>query len=381
MKYLSYLIIGSLLAGCAMQPRDSFLLQGSICGADGEPIYLAYQLNDTVIVTDTAIIADGAFSFSGSLPLPYARGTVYMGDAQDYRNPNRLGIILEPADMTVSIDTARFSSPVITGSQTQAEADSLETIVLSIREEAAELYAIISDHSRTEAEREEAQDKLDPFIERMKEATMEFIKTHPDSYVSPMNLQIWMSQLSFEELKELYDGLTDKVKQYGDVEEIETEIAALERTQPGMTAPDFATIDVNGDSIRFSEAVQGKVVLLDFWASWCKPCRASMPHVKELYKKYHDKGFEVFCVSDNDSSPDKWREAIKEDGLENFFHVLRGFRFISMSPYRVDRSKDISSLYAIHYLPTKYLIDRDFKIVGRVEDEELDALLKEIFGE
>ncbi len=171
-------------------------------------------------------------------------------------------------------------------------------------------------------------------------------------------------------------------QQYGGVEEIEKELAALANVQPGAMAPDIRKEDVNGDTVSIS-ALKGKVVLVDFWASWCVPCRKSFPHVKALYEKYHKKGFEVFCVGDNDSTPDKWKEAIKQDGVEKFYHVLRGLRSYKDENGRrqFDRSQDVSDRYAIHYLPTKYLIDREGKIVGKFNDEELDAKLKEMFGE
>ncbi|HBB06388.1 MAG TPA: thioredoxin, partial [Bacteroides sp.] len=118
----------------------------------------------------------------------------------------------------------------------------------------------------------------------------------------------------------------------------------------------------------------------DFWASWCVPCRKSNPHMKEMYAKWHDKGLEYVYVADNDSNPDNWRKAIKEDGLEAFHHVLRGLKVDrSNGGYKFDHTNDISEKYAIHFLPTKYLIDREGKIVGKFESDELEAKLKEIF--
>lgn len=227
----------------------------------------------------------------------------------------------------------------------------------------------------------ELRDQLEPFIERMQKLEAVFVKTHPNSYVAPYYLQSLMREMTYGEVKEIYDSFSDNVKKYGDVKEIEQELTALGRVQPGMPAPDFATLNVKGDSIRFSEVVKGKYVLLDFWASWCVPCRKSFPHVKALYKKYHDKGLEVFCVADNDNQADVWQKAIKDDGVEMFHHVLRGMKIIDRKTYKLDRTNDISDKYAIHFLPTKYLIDKDFKIIGKFNDEELDDKLKEIFGE
>lgn len=374
-------IAAALLASCAPQlPKDQYQLDGNIQGVDNQSIYMMYAVDETTTVTDTAQINNGAFTFTGKLEKPFLYATLYMGSVDDYTNRRFCNVYIEPQAMTITIDTANFDKPVITGSFTQAQADSVKTAIEAIRNEAADIYKAIeteTDHEKGS----ELRDQLEPFIERMQKLEAVFVKTHPNSYVAPYYLQSLMGEMTYGEVKEIYDSFSDNVKKYGDVKEIEKELASLAKVQPGMPAPDFATLNVKGDSIRFSEVVKGKYVLLDFWASWCVPCRKSFPHVKALYKKYHDKGLEVFCVADNDTQEDVWQKAIKDDGVEMFHHVLRGMKVIDEKTFKLDRTNDISEKYAIHFLPTKYLIDKDFKIIGKFNDEELDDKLKEIFGE
>lgn len=374
-------VAAAILAGCAPQlPKDQFLLNGSIQGADGQYIYMTYATNDTTTVKDSALITNGTFKFKGNLEAPYRTVSLYMGNPYDYMNRQRCGIYIEPQIMTITIDTAKFSKPVITGSFTQAQVDSLEAQVAQIMNVAKPIQDAIAaetDHEKASALREQ----MEPYYEQAQQAQLAFLKTHPDSYAAPYYMRFLMGNMTYGEIKEIYDNFSNNVKRYGDVKEIEDELASLANVQPGQPAPDFVTLDVNGDSIRFSEAVKGKYVLLDFWASWCVPCRKSFPHVKELYKKYHDKGLDVFCVADNDGQPDVWRKAIKDDGVEMFHHVLRGMKIIDRKTFKVDKTNDISDKYAIHYLPTKYLIDKDFKIIGKFNDEELNAKLKELFKE
>lgn len=169
------------------------------------------------------------------------------------------------------------------------------------------------------------------------------------------------------------------MKQDKQAKEIADEIATREKIEPGKPAPDFTATDINGKKFTLSK-LKGKYVVLDFWASWCGPCRASNPHMKELYEKYGKKGLDFVYVSDDDSNPQKWRDAVKKDGLEAFHHVLRGMKIIDRENYTLDHTNDISDKYAVHYLPTKYLIDKDGKMVGKFESDELTAKLKEIFG-
>ncbi len=110
------------------------------------------------------------------------------------------------------------------------------------------------------------------------------------------------------------------------------------------------------------------------------PCRKGNPHLKELYQKYHDKGIEFIGISDDDSNPVLWKKAVEKDGLP-WHHVLRGLDWDKLNK-GIENENDISNKYAIHYLPTKILIDRSGKIIGRYgeSEEELDNQLKEIFG-
>lgn len=371
----------AILASCAPQlPKNQYLLNGSIQGVDGQYIYMAYATDDETTVKDSALITNGAFEFKGNLETPYRSVSIYMGNPYDYKNNQRCWFYMEPKMMAITIDTAEFSKPVITGSFTQAQTDSLEAQIAQIMDAAKPIQDAIAaetDHEKASALREQ----MEPYYEQTQQARLAFLKTHPDSYAAPNYMRSLMGNMTYGEIKEIYDNFSDNVKKYGDMKEIENELSSLANVQPGQPAPDFATLDVNGDSIRFSEAVKGKYVLLDFWASWCVPCRKSFPHVKELYKKYHDKGLDVFCVADNDGQPDIWRKAIKDDGVEMFHHVLRGLKIIDRKTYKMDKTNDISDKYAIHYLPTKYLIDKDFKIIGKFNDEELDAKLKELFKE
>ena len=224
---------------------------------------------------------------------------------------------------------------------------------------------------------------MEPYRKIYLERMTDYVKKYPSSALAANFLCMNTGRMTLEQLKEAYNKLDETAKQTSAGKEIAAEIATLDRVAPGNPAPEIAKNDlVTGKPFALS-SLKGKVVLLDFWASWCVPCRKSNPHVKALYEKYRKKGFDVVYVADNDSRPEEALKAIDQDGIRKYHHVLRGLKTLKdangkMTGY--DKSEDVSEQYAIHFLPTKYLIDREGKIIGKVNDEELDAKLKEIFG-
>jgi len=138
---------------------------------------------------------------------------------------------------------------------------------------------------------------------------------------------------------------------------------------PGSEAPDLAIANPEGKTIKLSD-LRGQVVLLDFWASWCKPCRMENPNVVKLYNEYKDKGFTVYSVS-FDNNKDKWVNAIAKDGLvwPNHVSELKGWQ------------SNGGAIYKVNSIPKTYLIDKDGTIIASdLRGQNLENKLKEIFG-
>ncbi len=176
----------------------------------------------------------------------------------------------------------------------------------------------------------------------------------------------------FEQYAPLYKKIRDAlVGQYADndfVRHIDSRLRSA--LIAGMEAPDIALPNPQGDTLRLS-ALRGKVVLIDFWASWCGPCRRENPHVVRLYERFRDKGFEVFSVS-LDQSHDKWVDAIAKDNLSWPYHVsdLRGWNSAA------------GRLYGIQSIPATVLVDREGNIVARnLRGSDLDKKLNELLAQ
>ena len=152
--------------------------------------------------------------------------------------------------------------------------------------------------------------------------------------------------------------------------ELRTMISRAKCSIPGMEAPDFSQNSPEGKPISLS-SMRGKVTLIDFWASWCRPCRIENPNVVRLYNMYSKKGFDVLSVS-LDSDRGRWLDAIQQDGLvwKNHVSDLKGWK------------NEVAGLYGVSSIPQTLLLDKDGKLIARnLRGEQLEQKLREVFGE
>ncbi|MGN6399798.1 MAG: redoxin domain-containing protein [Flavisolibacter sp.] len=381
MKHIVLLLFFAVFANAArsQQASNHFILKGTITGKDTGRMYLHYTNADNKRTTDSAAIANGKFSFKGSISEPTM---AYLQLKEEKRSQNNAAsFFMEPSAMTVSLPLNNFKAAKFTGSKIQNEYAELT----AKKQKVQERWKIVMDtlsavNTRSNVAFQELKNwVLQLYEAEMKELDYDFFIKHPQSPVTANMLRFYVSSVSLDSLQALYNRLGKKTQQSPDGKSLAHEIAKIRAGSPGSIAADFSTKDIHDNKLSLSD-LRGKYVLLDFWASWCVPCRKGNPHLKELYSKYKDRGFEIIGVSDDDSKPDAWHKAVEKDGLP-WRHVLRGFDMQKLMNNQPNE-KDISEKYGIHSLPTKILIDPNGVIIGRYDEQEnaLDEKLKEVFN-
>jgi peroxiredoxin len=195
--------------------------------------------------------------------------------------------------------------------------------------------------------------------------SMQFIQAHPESVVSAFLAQSYY-EMEPEKLEKIYGTLAPQGKQSYYGQRIRTYLDEQAKIGLGRTAPEFSMADTTGKPVALS-SLRGKYVLVDFWASWCGPCRKENPNVVAAYQKYHDKGFEILGVSLDDKKH-LWEKAINADKL-TWQHVsdLKGWR------------NQAAGLYMVKSVPSSFLLDKDGKIIAKnLRGEDLHKKLAEL---
>ncbi|MBE7169448.1 MAG: AhpC/TSA family protein [Williamsia sp.] len=386
MKCLFFLLSATwALSGfCQTTGSKAFTLSGKVTNLQQGWVYLRYPDASGKNVYDSAALQNGNFSFNGTVPGPVMASLSGKMVSRSMEDPNFTSFFLEPGQLRVEVADQAFKDARVTGSPAQKEYESLWSQQMELRKR----WKVVMDtltavNKRSNVEYQELKAwVLAPYFAEANEMQARFIRSHPASYVTAYLLQ-YDRELPTDSLRKIYAAFPQKVQQSVYGKNISTELEKRKIGVPGAVAAAFTTTDINGQALSLAD-FKGKWVLIDFWASWCVPCRKGNPHLKELYAQYKDKGFEVIGVSDDDRDHAAWKQAVEKDGLP-WKHVLRGVKMTrNGEQVNVDRSNDILDYYNVSSLPTQILVDPAGKIIGRYsegseEQASLDKQLQTIF--
>lgn len=368
-----YFIISILLLVSCKQ-FNGYKISGSIKNGNGVKVYLEDISETPALIIDTTTVKNGAFQLKN-----YSAKGIYRLRFGEEVNTSIFLFLQKRDNIKITADLLKLQDYKVEGSKGSA---SIQQLNIDTKKRFTELDTILS---QLKSAPPSLKDSLQIVLTNSKKEYVKFIKEfiekEPENDVACFGLGFLGPMMQEEvpylvnEVDKLHTAAPDskyinawyqQTQQYRD--------ALLQETEGGVAlnteAPNIVLQNPNGDTIQLKN-LQGNYVLLDFWASWCQPCRHENPNVVALYNKYHAQGFEVFSVS-LDANAEQWKKAIAKDGLvwKNHGCDFGGWQSAPAQAYKVDA------------IPCTFLIDKKGKVIAKnLHGEELAAKLKELYPE
>ena len=360
MKKQLIFLFSVVLGLSACQPKgNNFKVNVSLANGNEKTVYLQKYVDNAPVIIDSAVIANETAVLNAEKDNPqilYALKIKGMRGSMPFFADNK--------DVTVVGDINNPKDVEIMASETQTELDAYNKELVGFEDQIRDLYAVMQ-----QAFDDNDSIKMDSLntvgtalMEQQDSFRDDYIKAHPDSSVTHYIVDGVKQDYPLDQLKELVGSFTTE-SIYKD--DLNNYITKLERLEVGQPFIDFTLQTKDGENVTLSEKIaQNKLTLVDFWASWCGPCRKENPVVKAAYEQFHELGFDVIGVSvDQDEAA--WLKAVEDDQLP--WTQVR------------DSENKASESYMIYYIPSNFLFDQDGNMVAKgLRGEELAAKLAEL---
>lgn len=358
------------MTACTSQPA----VEGKWVGGAGKTVYLQQKADDQTRVVDSAVVAaDGSFAFA----LPAGKIDVYELSAA---NEARKNLLLSDVPVVVTIETETETNEDSTtvdvlnilaeGDEQKAYEEGTELTMITAMMSLGRMLALsnILNGKDTTMTLDSAMVAFDQMDKNMATVIHNYVDSAKNNYGVAFFIKDYMiPNTPFDSVQAAYNSLTDRVKQSAPGLTLKEAVDALASVSIGGTAPDITLMTPDSTELSLS-SLRGHYVLLDFWASWCGPCLREVPNVKAIYDKYHDKGFEIYGVS-LDETPGPWKAAIKKNEM-NWHHVssLKGWDCPTAKRYNVTG------------IPRMYIINPEGKIIAMdLRGEELANFVASLY--
>lgn len=376
-----WMILGVLilLIGCNAPKKNDFVIKGTVSSYPADILILAYAV-DGNFVLDTIGIDNGKLTYKKEFTDTIVASVV----SRDKNNNIKLDKGIIPGEsitvfitpgtvLELNLDNRRWPEVQMKGGQINDDLLKLYAKTMPIKKEAFDILRKLQNQDLSEEEKKGLEEKRSALRERTEEETILFVKENPDSYAALYTLSGLRNSMTLEEYIVIFNRINVQLQQTTLGKQIAQQIQIALASAVGAAAPDFKKKDKEGNTVQLSD-YKGKYLLLDFWGSWCGPCRASHPHLKELQAHYGPLGLEVINIAQENGANAReiWLKAVEEDQM-TWTQILNN---------EEREAYDVVKLYGITAFPTKVLIDRDGKIIVKAvgESAPIDEKLKEVFG-
>ncbi len=344
--------------GCS--ETTQYTLNGTVDLEDGQNVLLlGVDDQSQLMPIDTVQIESGTFSLQGTSKFPEMHYLNFEGVR------SLLPIVIEPGTIIVEAKKDSIQKARVKGTKSNQDISRFLEEVKSFNQALQEISFELRNAmlNKDSLRISDLQDQYDNILLKISDFEINFITENTDSYVSSLILEqrVTSGQINNEEARKLYDQLDSRIQMtksaqnifellYAEDEEDEKELPGV-----GETAPDFEAPSPNGEILSLKDN-KGKFTVIDFWASWCKPCRDQSPALVQLYKTYHEKGLNIVSVS-LDRSRNRWLEAIEDDGM-TWTHVS------NLKHWQDPIAED----YDVRSIPELFLIDDRGTVLARSHD-------------
>lgn len=353
MKKLLILLSLSLTVMACNSAGDGYVIEGSIEGENTEGTELTlrkYGENNQLITVDSAEVKEGTFMFKGGPAESPELHYIFFGRGQE-----NIPVIVENGEIEVSAQRDSLSFARIGGTlQNELFYDFLKgSRVLSRKASSMNQDMRVAQGNRDTVTMNSLREEYFELMDEAKGYELDYVKDNPNAVVSALIIYRILSTKAKPnaEVQELYDALTPEIKASNAGQKIKEALEKEANTSIGAKAPNFSAPSPEGEELALTD-VLGKVTIVDFWAAWCKPCRAENPNIVNVYNTYKDKGLSILGVS-LDRNAEDWKKAIEADGLD--WHHVSNVQFFD----------EIARLYNVDAIPASFILDENGVIVAK----------------
>jgi peroxiredoxin len=365
-KFLYLIVIVALVSACTTKPK--YVVTGKIQGADSGMVILQQRVSGSVINIDSAKISGGNFKLEGVVNYPQMANFAIKG----IRGGKMF--FLENAEINIIGNKDSLYLASVTGSASQSEYEAYVAMFDDLNQQMDVAYGSFMQARGTgnQVLADSIEKVLDSIDKKMLAMNKEYIAAHPSSYVTPIVLGDIAYYIDATEMETMLNSLDTTLNKVTNITKMKERLKMMKAVAIGQKAPDFTLNDINGNMVTLSSKFDGKtkLLLIDFWASWCGPCRGENPNVVKVWKEFNKKGFDVFGVS-LDQDGEAWKKAIADDKLT--WTQVSDLKYWNCAP---------AQLYAVSAIPSNFLLDGNGIILANnLRGEDLYNKVKEILGD